>query len=105
MAEGTYTISSPFGMREGGMHDGQDYAAPLDTPFYAAGDGEVVVAGPASGYGHWIRIRHTIDGQTVESLYGHMTAAGVLVKAGDQDIGRAPGRERGGHYGEVPGGA
>ena len=84
MAEGTYTISSPFGMREGEMHDGQDYAAPLDTPFYAAGDGEVVVAGPASGYGHWIRIRHTIDGQTVESLYGHMTAAGVLVKAGDK---------------------
>lgn len=77
MAEGTYTISSPFGMRETGMHDGQDYAAPLDTPpFYAAGDGEVIAAEPAAGYGHWIRIRHTIEGQIVESLYGHMQRPG-----------------------------
>lgn len=29
MASGTYTISSGWGMREGGMHNGSDFAAPL----------------------------------------------------------------------------
>ena len=113
MAEGTYTISSPFGMRETGMHDGQDYAAPLDTPFYAAGDGEVIAAEPAAGYGHWIRIRHTIEGQIVESLYGHMQASGVLVHTGDkvtagQLIGKvgSEGQSSGPHlhFGIYPGG-
>ncbi len=113
MAEGTYTISSPFGMRETGMHDGQDYAAPLDTPFYAAGDGEVIAAEPAAGYGHWIRIRHTIEGQIVESLYGHMQASGVLVHTGDkvtagQLIGKvgSEGQSSGPHlhFGVYPGG-
>ncbi|MCZ4587694.1 peptidoglycan DD-metalloendopeptidase family protein [Rhodococcus opacus] len=84
MAAGTYTISSGWGMRDGGMHNGSDFAAPAGTPIYAAADGEVTIAGPMSGYGHVIVVRHTLNGQRVDTLYGHMFADGVLAKVGDK---------------------
>lgn len=74
--------SSGFGPRWGGFHDGVDYSAPIGTPIYAAADGEVVASGPADGYGNWIRIMHTIDGQKVETLYGHMAANQLHVTVG-----------------------
>lgn len=76
--------TSGFGMRGGSMHYGVDLAGPLDTPIYAARDGEVVAAGPASGFGNWIIIRHEIDGARVDTVYGHMATQGVLVKRGDK---------------------
>ncbi|SDM99000.1 Peptidase family M23 [Lentzea albidocapillata subsp. violacea] len=60
--------SSGFGPREGGFHHGLDIAAPLGTAIVAAGDGLVIDAGPASGYGLWIRIQHR--GGTI-TTYGH----------------------------------
>ncbi|MFI9507352.1 peptidoglycan DD-metalloendopeptidase family protein [Nocardia sp. NPDC052566] len=87
LAAGTYTVSSPFGMRWGEVHDGQDFAAALGTPIYAAADGDVVAAGPADGYGNWIRLRHVIDGQTtIETLYGHMKSGpdDLRVRVGDR---------------------
>ena len=84
MASGTYTISSGWGMREGGMHNGSDFAAPLGTPIYAAADGEVMFAGAMSGYGHAIVIQHNLNGQRVDTLYGHMFSDGVLAKVGDR---------------------
>ncbi|MFF3485389.1 peptidoglycan DD-metalloendopeptidase family protein [Streptomyces sp. NPDC002701] len=55
-------------------HDGVDIANAIGTPIYAAGPGEVIAAGPANGYGLWIRIRHD-DGTVTE--YGHMDTVGV----------------------------
>ncbi|MDJ0363039.1 M23 family metallopeptidase [Rhodococcus sp. H29-C3] len=77
------TLSSPFGEREGTMHNGMDLAAPVGTPIYAYADGIVTQAGPATGFGQWIVIEHNIAGQIVSTVYGHMFPDGVLVKAGD----------------------
>jgi murein DD-endopeptidase MepM/ murein hydrolase activator NlpD len=68
-------ISSGFGMRMHPilgyslMHKGVDFAAPIGTPIYAAGDGRVLVAGRNGGYGNYVRIRHNGDYSTA---YGHM---------------------------------
>jgi murein DD-endopeptidase MepM/ murein hydrolase activator NlpD len=53
------------------MHYGVDWAAPLGTPIYAAGNGEIEKAGWESGYGKYIRIKHNYG---YETAYGHMTA-------------------------------
>ncbi|SCK46738.1 Peptidase family M23 [Streptomyces sp. WMMB 714] len=63
-------------------HDGVDLAAPLGTPIYAAGPGTVTESGPASGYGQWIRIKHS-DGAVTE--YGHMSER--FVNVGDTVTG------------------
>lgn len=84
MAEGTFVPSSPYGPRGAEFHRGQDFAAEAGTPIYSATDGTVVAAGPADGFGNWIVI-DTIDsdGRTVSTVYGHMSATGVLVHTGD----------------------
>jgi murein DD-endopeptidase MepM/ murein hydrolase activator NlpD len=77
-------ITSGFGMRMHPilgyslMHKGIDFGAPTGTPIYAAGDGVVQMIGPASGYGNYIRIKHT---NTYSTAYGHMSrfAAGLHV--------------------------
>lgn len=78
------TLTSNFGTRWGAMHGGLDLAAPLGTPLFAAADGVVTDAGPASGFGIWIKIRLS-DGTVL--VYGHMynvnVQAGQTVKAGD----------------------
>ncbi len=53
------------------MHTGVDWAAPTGTPIYAAGNGTIEKAGWESGYGKYIRIRHT---NGYETAYGHMSA-------------------------------
>jgi murein DD-endopeptidase MepM/ murein hydrolase activator NlpD len=53
------------------MHTGVDWAAPIGTPIYAAGNGAIEKAGWESGYGKYIRIRHNYG---YETAYGHMTA-------------------------------
>lgn len=93
MKDGTYEVSSPFGQRGSEHHRGIDLAAPNNTPIYAAGDGEVIAAGPASGFGQWIVINHRIGGKLFATVYGHMYADGVLVKKGQkvtagQEIGK-----------------
>lgn len=83
-------ISSGYGPRWGGWHYGTDFAPPCDAPIWAAAAGTVTFAGPAAGYGNWIKISHD---QGVVTTYGHMFTAGVLVHTGDvvqagQQIGR-----------------
>ena len=55
------------------------------APIRSVADGTVIEAGPASGFGLWVRVRHT-DGTV--SVYGHMhtitTRVGAHVKAGQQ---------------------
>jgi len=79
------TITSGFGARWGTTHYGLDFAAPIGTPIYAAADGVVIEAGPASGFGLWVRIQH--DDGTI-TVYGHMqdfsVREGERVKAGEQ---------------------
>ncbi|MDQ1740681.1 MAG: hypothetical protein QOE53_2333 [Pseudonocardiales bacterium] len=91
--------SSCFCMRWGVMHDGIDLAGPLGSPILAVGDGVVVEAGPAAGFGLWVAIRHA-NGDY--SIYGHMyqyyVTVGQHVRAGQHiaDIG-ANGRSTGPH--------
>lgn len=71
---GTYT--SGFEVRWGTMHKGIDLAAPLGTPIVAAQSGTIIDAGPASGFGNWVRIKH--DDGTI-TVYGHMQTIDVTV--------------------------
>lgn len=85
-------VTSGFGPRWGTFHNGTDFGAPIGTPIYAAKSGTVEAAGPASGYGLWIRIR-TDDGYLLE--YGHnnrnLVSVGQRVNAG-QVIGEVGNR-------------
>lgn len=65
------------------MHRGQDWSAPEGTPILAAANGTVELAGPASGFGQWIVIRHEGNYRTV---YGHMWNATKYVRAGQTVI-------------------
>ncbi len=55
-----------------------------DVPVKAIADGQVEVVQFVSGYGGFIRIKHTIDGKTIHSLYGHIALQSAAVKVGDQ---------------------
>ncbi|NGP08736.1 peptidoglycan DD-metalloendopeptidase family protein [Rhodococcus sp. 14C212] len=70
-------ITSTFG--DGRGHGGIDIANTMGAPIVAVDDGEVISAGPAQGYGLWVRIRH--DDGTV-TTYGHNNAN--LVKVGQR---------------------
>ncbi len=69
-------LSSPFGPRRHPIsgyrrdHKGTDFAAPIGTPIYAAGDGVVERADWYGGYGRYIRLRHANEYQTA---YAHMS--------------------------------
>jgi murein DD-endopeptidase MepM/ murein hydrolase activator NlpD len=76
--------TSCFCARWGTFHYGIDLAAPMRTPEYAAGDGVVLRAGAASGFGLAVYILHENGDVTV---YGHMdeilVEPGQYVEAGD----------------------
>jgi murein DD-endopeptidase MepM/ murein hydrolase activator NlpD len=70
-------LTSGYGGRWGTFHYGIDLAAPMRTPEYAAGDGVVLRAGAASGFGLAVYILHANGDVTV---YGHMDE--ILVEPG-----------------------
>lgn len=78
-------LTSGFGARWGTTHYGIDLAAPIGTPIRAVADAVVIEAGPASGFGLWMRLEHP-DGTV--TVYGHMNTidrpAGAHVAAGEQ---------------------
>ncbi|ASO19927.1 murein DD-endopeptidase MepM/ murein hydrolase activator NlpD [Actinoalloteichus hoggarensis] len=82
-AEGTFT--SGFGSRWGTTHYGVDIANPIGTPVVAATDGTVINAGPATGFGQWVRVQAP-DGTI--TVYGHVDTftaeVGQEVTAGQQ---------------------
>ena len=43
---------------ETGGHKGNDYAAPVGTPTYAAAAGTVIIAGWSNSAGNWVVINH-----------------------------------------------
>ncbi|WP_306796486.1 M23 family metallopeptidase [Nocardia sp. XZ_19_369] len=79
------TFTSGYGMRWGALHAGVDVAAPIGTPIVAVEDGTVISAGPASGFGMWVRLLG--DDGTI-TVYGHINTAlvniGQHVLAGDE---------------------
>jgi murein DD-endopeptidase MepM/ murein hydrolase activator NlpD len=60
-------------------HEGTDYAAAPGTPVMAAGDGVVVRAGWAGGYGNLIEIRHRSG---ITTRYGHLRGFARGVRSG-----------------------
>jgi murein DD-endopeptidase MepM/ murein hydrolase activator NlpD len=82
-AHGTFT--SGFGARWGTSHLGIDIANSIGTPIYAASAGTVIEAGPASGFGLWVRVQ--LPDGTIQ-VYGHMNSfsvhAGQKVACGQQ---------------------
>jgi murein DD-endopeptidase MepM/ murein hydrolase activator NlpD len=86
-------ISSKFGYRHshpvhgyGAMHKGVDFAAPVGTPIYAAGNGIVEFIGWISGYGRIIVLKHN---NNLSTAYAHASRfasglkKGSSVKQGD----------------------
>jgi hypothetical protein len=77
--------TSPFGYRWGVLHGGIDLANSIGTPILAVADGVVIDAGPAAGFGLWVRLRHN-DGTV--TVYGHVNTIncniGERVMAGDE---------------------
>lgn len=67
-------ITSNYGPRWGTTHYGLDIANRIGTPIRSTMDGVVLEAGPASGFGLWVRVRHT-DGTT--AIYGHINSYSV----------------------------
>jgi murein DD-endopeptidase MepM/ murein hydrolase activator NlpD len=51
---------------------------------FAVADGIVKKVGPASGFGYWIYIQHTINNETFTSIYGHMPEKSITVNVGDK---------------------
>ncbi|MGH3520552.1 MAG: M23 family metallopeptidase [Haloechinothrix sp.] len=82
-AEGRFT--SGFGARWGTSHNGIDIANSIGTPIVSVAKGKVIEAGPASGFGLWVRVEHE-DGTV--TVYGHMNeilvSPGQQVKAGEK---------------------
>lgn len=88
-----FVVTSPYGPRWGSIHYGVDYGVAGGSggkPIYAIKDGTVIAAGPASGFGQWIRLDHPASVGGNESVYGHIipeVTAGQRVREG-QRIGR-----------------
>jgi len=56
-------------------HEGTDYAAPLGTQVYAAGDGRIRFRGQKGGYGNVVEIDH---GGGFVTVYGHLSRFAAL---------------------------
>ena len=66
-----------FGPRGDRFHTGVDYPAPTGTAVVAAGDGTVIAAGSAAGYGRLVVVQHSAG---VTTFYAHLSK--ILVKPG-----------------------
>jgi murein DD-endopeptidase MepM/ murein hydrolase activator NlpD len=60
-------------------HQGTDYAATPGTPVMAAGDGVVLRAGRAGGYGNLVELRHR---NGIVTRYGHLRGFARGIRAG-----------------------
>ena len=83
-------LSSGFGNRKHPilgftkMHRGVDFAAPIGTPIFAAGDGIIEYSGWNGAYGKYIRIKHN---GIFKTAYAHLSKIfkkrGMRIKQGD----------------------
>ena len=66
-------ITSPFGARWGGFHNGLDIAAPKYSPIVAAAAGRVTTVGkPYLAYGDTATVVIIAHGSNFSTLYGHL---------------------------------
>ena len=78
-------LSSRFGMRKhpisgyNKMHRGTDFAAPMNTPIMASGDGIITRAKWCGGGGNCIQIKHN---STYQTIYAHMSKFARGIKVG-----------------------
>ena len=78
-------LSSSFGMRKhpidgyNKMHKGTDFAAPMNTPIMASGDGIITRARWCGGGGNCIKIKHN---STFETIYAHLEKFARGIKEG-----------------------
>lgn len=68
----------PFNGRPA-VHQGQDFAGPLNTPIYATAPGVVSYVGPRSGYGNVVEIDH---GRGFKTRFAHLNS--MIVRAGQR---------------------
>jgi murein DD-endopeptidase MepM/ murein hydrolase activator NlpD len=79
-----FTQGVPIRTWFGAGHSGLDMNPGVGTPVQAIADGVVVETGNPSGtYGVYAVIEHTVEGQRVTSLYGHMQEKSLAVAVGD----------------------
>jgi murein DD-endopeptidase MepM/ murein hydrolase activator NlpD len=78
------SLTTEFGERWDSFHAGIDIANAIGTPILAASAGMVIDAGPAQGFGNWVRI---MSDEGTMTVYGHMeevlASTGQRVQAGD----------------------
>ncbi|OJV13693.1 MAG: hypothetical protein BGO27_00790 [Alphaproteobacteria bacterium 33-17] len=78
-------ISSGFGLRKhpvlgySKMHKGVDFAAPIGTPIFAAGDGTIIEMGRKGTYGNYIKLKH---GSGYSTAYAHCSKFKKNLKLG-----------------------
>ena len=66
-------ITSGFGPRWGGLHNGIDIAAAMYTPVIASAPGQVVTVGrPYASYGDYAVVVIIAHGSNLSTLYGHL---------------------------------
>jgi murein DD-endopeptidase MepM/ murein hydrolase activator NlpD len=80
-------VSSPFSLHRRHpilnlirRHTGVDYAAPIGTPVWAAGDGRVIFAGRKGGYGNAVVLDHA---HGITTLYGHLSRFARGLRVGE----------------------
>jgi murein DD-endopeptidase MepM/ murein hydrolase activator NlpD len=78
-------ISSNYGYRDDGFHQGIDFAGPYGGTIRASSSGEVVYAGYRGSYGNCVFVNH---GNGIVSIYAHMSKisvpSGANVEQGDK---------------------
>lgn len=86
LAPDSYRITSQYGYRWGGRHEGLDMAAPTGTPIHAVADGVVEYVGFGLGgrSGMIMVLKHEIDGQELRTWYVHSYPDGVFVDVGQE---------------------
>ncbi len=78
-------LSSNFGMRKhpisgfNKMHQGTDFAAPMNTPIMASGNGKIIRSRWCGGGGYCVKIKHN---STYTTVYAHMSKFGRGIKEG-----------------------
>ena len=84
-------VSSEFGPRWGGWHAGIDLVVLGNTsaPILAAASGTVTISEWHNSMGYYVVISHNINGQRVDTLYGHLryrapVSVGDVVSQGDR---------------------